>query len=80
MTALKSPKRWETPVALKVSDRAVHMAAEVAAMRSQMFREHLSSMVPLAIELDRIHFWSSAGSIGAIVVPLTMSQKPTEQR
>ena len=58
----------------KVLDRAVHMAAEVAAMRSQMFREHLSLMAPLAIESDRVHFWSSTGSIGTVVVPLKMSQ------
>ena len=74
MTALKSPKSWETPVVPKALDRAVHVVAEVAAMRSQMFREHLSSMVPLAIESDRVHFWSSARSVGAVVVLLTMSQ------
>ena len=74
MTALKSPKSQETPVAPKVLDRAVHMAAEVAAMESQMFREHLSSIWPLAIKSARVHFWSSAGSVGAVVVPLTMSQ------
>ena len=69
VTALKSLKSQETPVVPKAFDRAVHMAAEVAAMRSQMFREHLSSMAPLAIESDRVHFWSSAGSVGTIVVP-----------
>ena len=35
MTALKSPKSQETPVTPKTLDRAVHMAAEVAAMRSE---------------------------------------------
>ena len=74
MTALKSPKSQETPVAPKALDRAVHVAVEVSAMRSRMFREHLSSMALLAIESDRVHFWSSARSVGAIVVPLTMSQ------
>ena len=74
MTALKSLKSRETPVAPKALDRAVHMAAEVAVMRSQMFREHLSSMAPLAIKSDRVHFWSSAGSVDATVVPLTISQ------
>ena len=74
VTALKSPNNRETPVAPKAVDRAVQVAALVAAMRSQMFREHLSSMAPLAIESDRVHFASSAGSVGAVVVPLTMSQ------
>ena len=74
MTALKSPKRRETPVAPKVVDKAVQVTALVAAMRSQMFREHLSSMAPLAIESDRVHLASSAGSVGAVVVPLMMSQ------
>ena len=74
MTALKSPNSQETPVMPKAFDRAVHVAAEVAVMRSWMFREHLSSMVPLAIKLDRVHSWSSARSVGAIVVPLMISQ------
>ena len=74
MTALKSPKSQETPVAPNAVDRAVQVAAEVLPMRSQMFREHLSLMVPLAIESDRVHFWSSTGSVGAVVVLLTMSQ------
>ena len=60
VTALKSPKSQETPVVPKAFDRAVHVAAEVAVM---------SSMVPLAIKSDRVHFWSSAGSVGAVVVP-----------
>ena len=74
MTALKSLKSQETPVAPKAFDRAVHVAVEVAAMRSQMFPEHLSLMAPLAIKSDRVHFWSSARSVGAVVVPLMMSQ------
>ena len=74
MTALKSQKRQETPVAPKAVDRAVQVAAEVLPMRSQMFREHLSSMAPLAIKSDRVHFWSSTRSISAMVVLLTMSQ------
>ena len=74
VTALKSPKRWETPVAPKAVDKAVQVAALVAAMRSRMFREHLSSMAPLAIESHRVHLASSAGSVGAVVVLLTMSQ------
>ena len=80
MTALKSPKSLETPVTPKELDRAVHVAAEVAAMRSQMFSEHLSLMAPLAIESDRVHFWSSTRFVGATVVPLTISQRPTKQR
>ena len=80
VTALKSPKSLETPVTPKVLDRAVHVAVEVAATRSQMFREHLSLIWPLAIESDRVHFWSSTGSVGAIVIPLTISQRPTEWR
>ena len=55
-------------------DKAVQVALEVFPMRSQMFPEHLSLMVPLAIESDRVHLASSAGSVGAVVVPLTMSQ------
>ena len=74
VTAVKSPKSRGTPVAPKAFDRAVHVAAEVAAMRSWMFREHLSFMAPLAIESDRVHFWTCTGSIGAVVVPLTISQ------
>ena len=74
MTALKSLKSQETPVAPKAFDRAVHVAAEVAEMRSQMFPEHLSLMAPLAIESDRVHFWSSTGSVGAVAVPLMISQ------
>ena len=74
MTALKSPNNRETPVAPKAVDRAVQVAADVAAMRSRMFREHHSLMAPLAIESDRVHLASSARSVGAIVVPLTMSQ------
>ena len=70
---MKSPKRQETPVALKVVDKAVQVRADIFPMRSQMFREHLSSMAPLAIESDRVHLASSAGSVGAVVVPLTMS-------
>ena len=80
VTCLKSPNNRETPVAPKAFDRAVQVAALVLPMRSQMFREHLSSMASLAIESDRVHFASSAGSVGAIVVPLTISQRPTEQR
>ena len=80
VTALKSPKSRETPVAPKELDRAVHIAAEVAVMKSQMFRENLSSMAPLAIESNRVHFWSPTGSIGATVAPLTISQRPTERR
>ena len=71
---MKSLKRRETPVAPKAVDKAVQVAALVAAMRSQIFREHRNSMAPLAIESDRVHFASSAGSIGAVVVPLMMSQ------
>ena len=74
MTALKSPRRRETPVAPKVVDKAVQVRADVLPMRSQMFREHLSLMAPLAIESDRVHLASSARSIGAVVVLLTMSQ------
>ena len=77
---MKSLKSQETPVAPKALDRAVHVAVEVAAMRSWMFREHLSLIWPLAIESDRVHFWSSTGSVGAIVVPLTISQRLTEWR
>ena len=39
-----------------------------------------NSMAPLAIESDKVHFASSAGSVGAVVVPLTISQRPTNQR
>ena len=74
MTALKFLKSWETPVAPNAVDRAVQVAAEVLPMRSRMFREHLSLMMPLAIESNRVHFWSSTGSVGAVVVPLTISQ------
>ena len=74
MTALKSLNNQETPVTPKAVDRAVQVAADVAAMRSRIFREHHSSMAPLAIESDRVHFANSAGSVGAVVVPLTMSQ------
>ena len=77
---MKSPKRWETPVAPKAVDKAVQVAALVAAMRSQMFREHLSLMAPLAIESDRVHLASSAGSVGTVVVPLTISQRLTDGR
>ena len=77
---MKSPKRRETPVAPKAVDKAVQVAALVLPMRSQMFREHLSSMAPFAIESDRVHLASSAGSVGAIVVPLTISQRPTDRR
>ena len=80
VTALKSGNNHETPVAPKAVDRAVHVAAEVTAMRSWMFREHLSSMCPLAIELDRVHLASSAASVGAIVVPSTIDQRLTEWR
>ena len=38
------------------------------------------SMANGAIESDRVHFWSSTGSVGAVVVLLTMSQKPTDRR
>ena len=64
----------------KVLDRAVHVAAEFAAMKSRMFREHLSSIWPLAIKSDRVHLASSAGSVGAVVVPLMISQRLTDQR
>ena len=57
---MKSPKRRETPVAPKAVDKAVQVAVLVAAMRSRMFREHLSSMAPLATESDRVHLASSA--------------------
>ena len=80
MTCLKSPNNRETPVVPKAFDRAVQVAADVLPMRSRMFREHLSSMALLAIESDRVHLASSAGSIGAVVVLLTISQRPTDQR
>ena len=80
VTCLKSPNNQETPVAPKALDRAVQVAAEVLPIRSQMFREHLSSMVPLAIKSDRVHLVSSAASVGTVVVPLTISQRPTDRR
>ena len=80
VTALKSLKRWETPVAPKAVDKAVQVAADVFPIRSRMFKEHHSSMAPLAIESDRVHFWSSTRSVGAVVVPLMISQRPTDQR
>ena len=43
-----------------------HPAAEIS--------HYLSSMAPLATESDRVHLASSAGSVSAVVVPLTMSQ------
>ena len=66
---MKSPKKWETPVAPKAADKAVHVRVDVLPIR-----EHRSSMAPLAIESDRVHLVSSAGSVGAVVVLLTMSQ------
>ena len=80
VTALKSPKRQETPVAPKAVDKAVQVAADVLLIKSQMFREHRSSTALLAIESDRVHLASSAGSIGAVVVLLTISQRPTNWR
>ena len=77
---MKSPKRWETPVAPKAVDRAVHVRADMLLIRSRMFREHRNSMAPLAIESDRVHLASSAGSVGAVVVPLMISQRPTDRR
>ena len=74
MIALKSPRRWETPVTLKAVDKAVHVRVDVLLIRSWMFREHRNSMAPFAIESDRVYLVSSARSVGAIVVPLTMSQ------
>ena len=74
VTCLKSLNNRETPVAPKALDRAVQVAADVLPIRSRMFREHHSSMAPLAIESDRVHLASSAGSVSAVVVPLTMSQ------
>ena len=75
-----APKAVDKAVAPKAVDKAVQVAADVAAMRSRMFREHRSSMAPLAIESDRVHFASSAGSVGAVVVPLMISQRPIDQR
>ena len=80
VTCLKSPNNRKTPVVPKALDRAVQVAADVLPMRSQMFREHLSSMAPLAIESDRVHLASSARFVGAIVVLLTISQRPTDWR
>ena len=80
VTALKSPKRRETPVAPKAVDKAVQVAALVLPMRSRMFREHHSLMAPFAIESDRVHLTSSAGSVSAVVVPLMISQRPTDRR
>ena len=62
MTTLKSPKSQETPVAPKAFDRAAHVAAEVAAMRSWMFREHLSLMANGLIE-------SISGALPGLLAP-----------
>ena len=73
-------RRVPNEITPKAVDKAVQVAADVFPMRSRMFREHRSSMAPLAIESDRVHLASSAGSVGAIVVPLMISQRPTDQR
>ena len=77
---LKSPNNRETPVTPKVLDRLVQVAADVFLMRSRIFILQRSSMAPFAMESDRVHLANSAGSVGAVVVPLTMSQKPTKRR
>ena len=74
VTCLKSLNSWETPVVPKAFDRAVQVAALVFPRRSQIFMLQRSFMAPFAMESDRVHLASSAGSVGAIVVPLTMSQ------
>ena len=66
VTCLKSLNKRETPVAPKALDRAVQVALEVFPMRSRMFREHLSSMAPFAIESNSpfLEFYRRCG--GAI--------------